>query len=262
MITASEVAHIFEVDRDTVKAWAYKFRDYLNHKANPPKGEVRYFTQNDLMVLALVSRYWDEDPDYENIYAHLNCEDHYLDSYVATSYINTPIFQDIPDDFEGGDYPAIVGFGGWRQEESELSFRIADAYKMAGDQLVDTAISSHIAYELLYPIVFTYRHAIEMYLKILLLPDKYEKTHELSPLIRACQVKYDMKFSKWSKARLYEFEEIDRYSDTFRYADSKTPYPNREMTINLRQLRVVVDHLCTGMKNLALAQNIPPAYQT
>ena len=44
MMTASEVAHIFEVDRDTIKKWSYKFRDYLSSKANPPKGQVRYFT--------------------------------------------------------------------------------------------------------------------------------------------------------------------------------------------------------------------------
>jgi hypothetical protein len=261
MMTASEVARIFEVDRDTVKKWAYKFRDYLSSKANPLKGQVRYFTQDDLMVLALVADYWENEPDYENIYAHLNCEDHHSERYVTLAYVNTPIFQDIPDDFEGGEYPALIGFGGWKQEESELSLRIADAYKMAGDQLVTTAISSHTAYELFYPIIFTYRHAIEVYLKILLFPDKYDTTHELSPLIQACENKYGKEFSKWSKDRLYEFEEIDRKSDAFRYADSKTPYPSREMIINLRQLRVVVDHLCTGMKNLALDLDIPPAYR-
>lgn len=260
MMTASEVAHIFEVDRDTIKKWSYKFRDYLSSKANPPKGQVRYFTQSDLMVLALVSHYWEEKPDYENIYALLNNGEYCSDRYVAIAYVNTPIFQDIPDDLECGEYPALIAFGGMKQEERKLSFRIADAYKMAGDQLVETAISSHTAYELFYPTVFAYRHAIEVYLKILLVPDKYEKTHKLSPLIQACQTKYGKEFSQWSKARLYEFEEMDRSSDAFRYADSKTPYPRGEMIINLKQLRVVVDHLCTGMKNLALNSCIPPAY--
>ncbi|MBD2465461.1 MerR family transcriptional regulator [Oscillatoria sp. FACHB-1407] len=260
MLTVSEVAHIFGVDRNTIKKWAYKFRDYLSSKANPSKGEIRYFTQEDLMVLALVSYYWEEEPDYEHIYAHLNSKDHYSDCYVAVAYVNTPIFQDIPDDFEGGEYPALIGFGGWKQDESDLSFRIANAYKIAGDQLVETAISSHTAYELFYPIVFAYRHALEVYLKILLYPNKYEKTHELSPLIHACQIKFGKEFSKWSKDRLYEFEEMDCYSDAFRYADSKTPYPTRETIVNLRQLRVVVDHLCTDMKNLARNINIPPVY--
>ena len=61
-------------------------------------------------MLALVSHYWEEEPDYENIYALLNSGEHYSERYLAIAYVNTPIFQDIPDDLECGEDPALIVF--------------------------------------------------------------------------------------------------------------------------------------------------------
>lgn len=143
--------------------------------------------------------------------------------------------------------------------------------------MVETALSSNTAYELKYPILYTYRHAMEVYLKILLLPDKYDHTHQFLVLVEAIQAKYKADFPSWAKDRLEEFEEMDRLSDAFRYADSKNtnkknrnifegqvleseaPLYRQEMVLSIKQLRVVIDHICTGLKNKILDSNVPPA---
>lgn len=257
MEKVGDVAHILGVDQGTIKTWAKKFQDYLSPMANPPKGSTRLFSQADIIVLALVKQYWEEIPDYEDICTKLNSREHYSEEYVRIAYINTSLFQDIPDEFNEDDKGVVV-IGGMRKTDSDLNLDIAEAYKNSGDELIRIALAYDTAYELMYPIFFTYRHAIEVYLKILV-PTK-DDTHDFSRLMNAFRAKYKMEFPKWAKDRLDEFHEIDPTSDTFRYANSKTPLPNDERILNLRQLRVVVDHICTGLKNLILKSSIPPAY--
>jgi hypothetical protein len=257
MKTAGDVARIFRVDKKTVKTWAHKFRDYLSPTANPPKGNTHLFSQRDLMVLALVAQYWEEEPDYEHTYAMLNRGDQYAEHYVRIAYLNTPLLQEPPDDIDEPRRDTVL-LGGMRSSHHALSLHIAEAYKQAGDELVQIALSSDTAYELLYPIFFTYRHAIEVYLKILV-PAK-DDTHDFSRLINAFKSKYETDFAEWARDRLNELHQIDPTSDAFRYADSKTPPPAAEILLNIRQLRVVVDHLCTGLKNKILDSSIPPAY--
>lgn len=257
MKTVGDVARIFGVDQKTVKTWIYKFKGYLSSSANPSKGETRRFSQKDLMTLALVARYWEEEPDYEHIYAMLNSGGQYEEYFIRTAYLNTPLFQEPPDDLDEPRRDVVI-LGGRGNLDRRLSLHIAEAYKGAGDELVKMALSSDTAYELLYPIFFTYRHAIEVYLKILV-PTK-DDTHDLSRLIDAFRSKYKTEFAEWAKDRLNEFHKIDPTSDTFRYADSKNPLPPEEVMLSIRQLRVVVDHLCTGLKNKILDASIPPAY--
>jgi hypothetical protein len=45
------------------------------------------------------------------------------------------------------------------------AFSIAESYKLAGDTLVDAALSNGETYELAYPVIYNYRHATELYLK-------------------------------------------------------------------------------------------------
>jgi hypothetical protein len=257
MKTVGDVARIFGVDQKIVKTWIHKFQDYLSSYTKPPKGEIRRFSQKDLMTLALVACYWEEEPDYENIYAMLNSGDQYEEQFIRTAYLNTPLFQEPSDDL---DEPRrdIVILGGIVNLDRELSLHIAEAYKRAGDELIEVALSFDTAYELLYPILFTYRHAIEVYLKILV-PTK-DDTHDLSRLIEAFRSRYETEFAEWAKDRLNGFHAIDRTSDTFRYADSRNPLPSEAVKLSIRQLRVVVDHLCTGFKNKVLDASIPPAY--
>lgn len=259
MKSVSDIARIFQVDKGTVKRWAYEFREFLSPKANPPKGTVRCFNLSDIMVLALINAYWEENPDLENIRVKLNCEEQYEDRYVRIAYLNMPLFQDVSNcESMYESWQTTVVLGGLKISHERMSLAIAESYKTAGDEMVRIAIESKTAYEMAYPILFMYRHAIEVYLKVLL-PEK-DKTHNFSDLISTFQLKCNVGFAEWAIDRLIEFQQVDPYSDAFRYANSKTPLPNKELTVDLRQVRVVVDHICTGLKNLILKSDIPPAY--
>jgi hypothetical protein len=49
--SVSDVAKLLNVERKLIKDWAYHFSDYLNSKANPPKGIEREFTTDDLCTV-------------------------------------------------------------------------------------------------------------------------------------------------------------------------------------------------------------------
>src|SRR4051794_6478913 len=95
--TPSEVAKIFQVDREQVKAWAYHFKEFLSPEANPPKGVTRQFHDEDLPILAYIYYHWEEKPDIESITYGLNSGDHHDYRFEEVLYLHSRIFQDPPD---------------------------------------------------------------------------------------------------------------------------------------------------------------------
>jgi hypothetical protein len=96
----SEVARILGVDRNLVKKWVFHFKEHLTQEANPSKGTPRQFTPADLQVFAYVSTYWEDDPDFENIEAGLNCGDHQREPYDDLLTLVTPLFQEPPEELD------------------------------------------------------------------------------------------------------------------------------------------------------------------
>lgn len=249
MKQVSEIARLFGIDRDTVKKWCYKFPEHLSNTANPPKGQPRFFTEADLQVLALVYYYWEDEPDYENIRACLNAGHHNTDIYLEFVYLNTPIFKEPPDDIEEKHEYSIMLNG----EFLRSSLDVARAYKTAGDALVAQAMANeYYPYELDYPIFFTYRHSIELYLKILI-GYNVERggIHDLSSLITDLETKYNKKLPDWMRARLNEFYEIDPGSISFRYAGSMPEATKDQLVwIDLYQLRAVMRIMCDAFEKV------------
>src|SRR5947209_19042235 len=93
----------------------------------------------------------------------------------SVSRLDEPIFQDIPDEInEDWNHGVVVG----GMVSSDLL--IARAYKSAGDMLVKSALESREPHEVAYPIFFVYRHALELYLKLIVKPAK--RNHDLKVL--------------------------------------------------------------------------------
>lgn len=156
----SEVARILNIDRDFVKKWAFHFKEHLDPDATPPKGTPRQFTAEDLQVFAYVSEYWEDEPDFENIEAGLCRGDHRKEPYDDILTLVTPIFQELPEDLdETWRHGSLVG---GICDGAFDTFALADSYKLAGDTLVDAVPSSAEAYELVFPIIYNYRHATEL----------------------------------------------------------------------------------------------------
>ena len=95
---------------------------------------------------------------------------------IDCEFVGDPIFQGLPDEItEDWNYGIIVG----GMASSDLL--IARAYKSAGDMLIHQALQSREPYEAAYPIIFVYRHAIELHLKLIVYPHVFVKRKVVLP---------------------------------------------------------------------------------
>jgi len=243
MRTISEVARFLGVDRELVKTWVGMFPEQLSEWAQPEAGRTRLFTDADTRALALVSDLWEDDPDLENIHACLNTGEQNSDRYVELVHLDTPVFQDVPNDLdESWDHGVLLSTM-WLRPGIE----VARAYKYAADELVKEALSCQEPHLLDYPIFFTYRHVLELYLKLLLNDAVRARQigHDLSALINAVENKFQSKANEWVRDRLREFSEVDPTSDRFRYADRPPQHPKYvEIWIDFVQLKATMTRLC------------------
>jgi len=170
------------------------------------------------------------------------------------------IFQEIPDEIdEDWKWGAIVG--GWSSE----NLVIARAYRTAGDWLVDKGLREEEMYEVAYPILFLYRHSIELYLKAIARDHTHyedvsrsakEKPNQRSPghrlLIDELKEVVQLRFRQKLPARLLLFLEgfarNDPDSQTFRYEDG--PKSGAELWADLRQAKVMMDVLVKGLERI------------
>lgn len=243
MRTISEVARFLGVDRELVKTWVGMFPEQLSEWVQPEAGRTRLFTDADTRALALVSDLWEDDPDLENIHACLNTGEQNSDRYVELVHLDTPVFQDVPNDLdESWDHGVLLSTM-WLRPGIE----VARAYKYAADELVKEALSCQEPHLLDYPIFFTYRHVLELYLKLLLNDAVRARQigHDLSALINAVENKFQSKANEWVRDRLREFSEVDPTSDRFRYADRPPQHPKYvEIWIDFVQLKATMTRLC------------------
>jgi len=234
MATISDVARLLAVDRDTVKKWTTEFAEHLSLTANPSKGKERQFGEADLRVLALVADFWEDDPDLENIHAMLNSGDFNEEHFAEFARLQTPLFQEMPDEIDDTWQHGVV-IGGMASRNLP---QVARAYKTAADELLKQALSQYEPHEIDYPIFFLYRHTIEIYLKAMLTTPP--ETHDLGRLIELLEQQAGRKIALWVKDRLWDFQRMDRHSDVFRYAD---PPPDGELWVDFHHLKAVMDRL-------------------
>jgi hypothetical protein len=155
------------------------------------------------------------------------------------------IFQDVPNEIdETWRHGAILG---GMAEGAYDHLAVADAYKLAGDTLVKQALSNSEAYELIYPIMFNYRHCLELYLKIIIKPTK--RTHGLQSLVQELneytKVRYSTELPQWFKGRILDFDEFEPGATAFRYDDvgiaSKNTGDIGEFWIDLHHLKTIMN---------------------
>jgi hypothetical protein len=247
VIDREYVARVLSVEIEVIRKWERLFSDYLTTGRSGLTDENRYFQQSDLYVFAfLISiKDWNDElntDDFSDIHYSLNSQEHLTEKYIKFVYFNTPVFQELPINIDE-TYKNGVLFGGFTPRDS-LYF--ADSYKLAGDTLIQSALESGTPYEYTYPILYNYRHAIEVYLKVVVRPVKLN--HNLKELVEQFKQKYNKKLSEWAQNLLDQFHDIDEKSTTFRYGER---LPNEEYWIDLHHLRTVMDVLSRSFKELA-----------
>ena len=231
----SEVAQIINVDRNLIKTWTFHFSEYLNPKAAPNKGTKREYTIDDFSVLGYVSYHWEDEPDIESIKIRLNYNYHLDSPFNEIGKEAIPIFRELSER-ENLDNIFVAGglIGGAQKLE------LADSYKKAGDLLVDNLINQNDDWSAFFPIIFTYRHSIELYFKAILKQEN--NTHDLTKLSgkfnKILEENFRIKPPKWFDNMIKSFNDFDPGSTAFRYGDLDW---QDEMVIDLKHIREIMD---------------------
>ena len=110
---------------------------------------------------------------------------------------------------------------------------------------MEQALDGCLAYTLTHPILFNYRHAIELYLKVA--TESNERTHDVAYLVELLKQQRKTPLSRWAQLFFDQLQALDKGSTAFRYAKR---WPEDEIWIDLRQLRAVANVLCTGLEDI------------
>ena len=188
--------------------------------------------------------YWEDDPDIENIEYGLNSNDQFEQPYSELATQATPIFRDFSEELIGGKVWVIGGTA----EYSDI-LTLAESYKKAADLLVDTAIKDDTNREIIYPAIYNYRHATELYLKALSPINK--ETHDLLKLYgkvkEILKQEFDTIPPKWFENIIIAFNDFDPYGTTFRYG---IPLGKDEMFIDLIHIKKVMSWFSESIRRI------------
>lgn len=214
----SQAAKVLGIDPALVKRWTILFEEHLSTGAKPPKGSPRMFTESDLLVLIFVASRWEENPDIEAIKIGLNCEDHFEEPFRELLYRHTPLLQEPPEDLDETWRHGILLCGAGAHEYLEL----ARNYRRVAESMLDAALEKDEVRDRAYPVLFAYRHTLELYLKIIGEID--EITHSLARCVRLVEKRHREKLPGGAlpepmRGWILELETIDPAGTTFRYPD-------------------------------------------
>ena len=214
--TVSQTARVLGVEAQQVKEWAWRFKEHLSSQANPPKGRPRRFTDSDVLALMHVCMHWEGEPDFANIEMGLNCEDHYEnEQYRDMLYLHTPLLQEPPEDLDETWRYGIFLNGGGVDEFLELT----RSYRESAAALLDSALNSGEPCYWGYPVLFAYRHALELYLKII--GDIQDPIHGLQKCIQRVESRHKQKIPFPIREWIIELDKLDPRGTAFRYANDE-----------------------------------------
>lgn len=130
------------------------------------------------------------------------------------------IFREPPPDVdETWTHGAMLGgICGYADED------LANSYFLAGDALIRAVLDGDTGrHDLINPVLYVYRHGIELYLKCIVRPD--ERNHNLGSLLegfcRHIRQRYNEPVPSWITKPIAEFSTYDPRSDVFRYETNR-----------------------------------------
>ncbi len=254
--TVSEAANVLGVDAEQVKRWASVFKDYLSIRANPSKGKPRMFSDGDLLVLCFVGNEWEHDPDLEAIKIGLNRDEHFNERFVEHLYLHTPLLQEPPDNL---DETCLHGFL-WVGGHGQARFELARNYRYAAEKLLNQALEESDARHWLCPVLFTYRHTLELYLKTI--GNITERTHSLAECVELVETIHGAQFPPRARGWIEELDRIDpNPGTTFRYEDDLGSQGCPEYWVDLRQFKFAMKQVfeMIDCAILRIGAKAPPA---
>lgn len=214
--SVAEAARILGVDGQQVKTWGWAYKDHLGAGANPGKEKSRMFTDTDLLALMYICDLSASDETADEIRAGLDREDHFgNDRYRELLYANTPILQEPPDDLDETWRHGILLVGGGA--DGYLTF--ARNYRECADGMLEAALKSGEPRDWGFPVLFAYRHTLELYLKIIGEIDNH--THSLRECVLLVEKRHGERLPPRAREWIIELDGIDPNGTAFRYADDE-----------------------------------------
>ena len=170
-----------------------------------------------------------------------------------------PIFEEPPEALdETWAHGALVGGLGWATSSEE----IVRSYLVAAELLVEKGIAAQTPSTVAYPVLFLYRHAIEVCLKSLLAATSH--THSLPHLIeqvdgiaRRTMTATD---ADWLRNRLTEFVRVDPQSTAFRFENARVagePRSDGEWWIDFPHLHHTMATVFQLLQAIRLGDTLP-----
>lgn len=235
--TVAQIAKIVGFNSQQLKSWAYKFREFLNPCTNPPKGEIRYFEDSDALAIIFIACWWSNDNDFEDIVFRLDQGDHLDSKYREELYLHTPLLQEPP---EGLD--ETWRHGSLYTPSFFSPFELARNYTYCAEKLLDLALRGDEALDMRSPVMFAYRHALELYLKILGQVD--QPIHSLKKCLEAVEKRNKRKMRDPYRSWILELDSMDPGGTAFRYDLEDQPQGlGSELWIDFRHVKFVMDKL-------------------
>lgn len=158
--------------------------------------------------------------------------------------LHRAVFEDLLGDGEHhfGHLIAVMG----RMEAVE----IARAFAVAGHRLLEQARKVHETWEAAHPILFCYRHTLELYLKAVVQPK--QRNHGLGELWANLHDQLQSRFREdhvvWLGARIREFDTIEPRSTAFRYHDAHPQHIDPELWVDFNHLAVQASRIFEAME--------------
>jgi hypothetical protein len=231
----AEAKRILKSDKKFILDSIYHFSDFFSVKAKVKGTLEKRFDLSDIRVLSYVSLYWEEEPDFENIIYGLNSNGHYEDNINEFIDGITPIFLE-PNDFN----VAIIGESILINSLADYSDKIllAKSYKRSADELIKLAIDSNERADFLCPVIFCYRHSIELFIKSIII-GKEIRSHNLKKLYtifeKLISEKFNQQVPDWFKNTILAINDFDPESTTFRYGEK---IETEEYLLDLNSLKI------------------------
>jgi hypothetical protein len=227
------LGRLFEVDESVLLAWITEYGEHLSRSANASDNQRRRFTERDLRVLLYVNDRIEGEDSSDEIHCGLNSGQYETDNILEQARLNTPIFQDVPEEIDDTWRHGVL-IGGMAERNWH---QVAQSYKRAADSLVAEALKSDEPEGFDYPIFYLFRHCLELYLKTML---GGVRGHDFARLIKDLEMKYAKTLGGWIRDRLWDFHEIDEKSDMFRYPEDVS---DGELWIDFYQLKYVMNRM-------------------
>lgn len=170
------------------------------------------------------------------------------------------IFVEPPEDIdESWTHGAVLGGMVGYDDQS-----LARSYFMAGDMLIEQVLASdERGQDVVCPILYLYRHGIELHLKILMKPARLN--HSIGSLLDAfshhVQGKYREQVPPWLTGPIKQLADFDPNSDLFRYGRTKPPSVSQRFTnsgelwIDLKKLRKTMSRIERAFIRVAVAES-------